>query len=52
MGDRSSRQGRYPAGASPAVPVARFRHVAMPVLGAGNDSEFGLVYTARPPKTH
>ena len=51
-GDRSSRQGRNPAGASPAVPVARFRHVAMPVLWAGNDPEFGLVYMARPPKTH
>ena len=23
----------------------------MPVLGAGNDPEFGLVYMARPPKT-
>ena len=23
----------------------------MPVLGIGNDPEFGLVYTARPPKT-
>jgi hypothetical protein len=23
----------------------------MPVLGVGNDFEFGLVYTARPPKT-
>jgi hypothetical protein len=31
-GDRSSRQGRNPAGGSPAVPVACFRHVAMPVL--------------------
>jgi len=51
-GDRSSRQGRNPAGAGPAVPVARFRHVAMPVLRAGNDPEFGLVYMARPPKTH
>jgi hypothetical protein len=50
-GDRSSRQGRDPAGASPAVPVARIRHVAIPVLWAGNDPEFGLVYMARPPKT-
>jgi hypothetical protein len=33
------------------VPIARLRHVAMPVLWAGNDPEFGLVYTARPPKT-
>ena len=33
------------------MPVARFRHVAIPVLWAGNDPEFGLVYTARPPKT-
>ena len=24
----------------------------MPVLWAGNDPEFGLVYMARPPKTH
>ena len=30
-GDRSSRQGRNPAGASPAVPVTRFRHLAMPL---------------------
>ena len=32
----SGRQGRNPAGESPAVPIARFRHVAMPHLGMGN----------------
>ena len=31
-GQRSGRQGRHPAGASPAVPIARFRHVAIPRL--------------------
>ena len=36
IGPRSSRQGRNPAGESPVVPVARFRHVAMPHLGMGN----------------
>ncbi len=35
-GGRSSRQGRNPAGESPAVPIARFRHVAMPQLMLGN----------------
>jgi len=35
-GTRSSRQGCNPAGESPAVSVARNGHVAMPLLGAGN----------------
>jgi hypothetical protein len=33
---RSSRQGCTPAGVSPAMPVARVGHGAMPLLGAGN----------------
>lgn len=32
LGQRSSRQGHHPAGESPAVPIARLRHVAMPQL--------------------
>jgi len=32
----SGRQGRNPAGESPAVPVARFRHVVMPRFMTGN----------------
>ena len=32
----SGRQGRDPAGGSPAAPVARFRRVAIPHPGAGN----------------
>ncbi len=32
----SGRQGCNPAGESPVVPVARFRHVVMPHLGRGN----------------
>ncbi len=35
-GEWSSRQGRNPAGESPAVPIARFRHVVMPHPGMGN----------------
>jgi hypothetical protein len=35
----------------PPCQLPDFRHVAMPVLWAGNDPRFGLVYTARPPKT-
>lgn len=41
-GDRSSRQGRESAGASPAVPIARFRHVAIPLLWVGNCPEAGV----------
>ena len=33
---RSSRQGCDPAGVSPAVPIGRFRHVAMPQPVSGN----------------
>ena len=32
----SGRQGCNPAGESPVVPVARFRHVVMPHPGMGN----------------
>ncbi|MHC4597128.1 MAG: hypothetical protein ACYS19_19555 [Planctomycetota bacterium] len=32
----SGRQGCNPAGESPVVPAARFRHVVMPHLGMGN----------------
>jgi len=35
-GHGSGRQGRNPAGESPAVPVARFRHVVMPRFMTGN----------------
>ena len=36
LSKRSSRQGCIPAGESPAMPIARFGHVAMPLPGAGN----------------
>ena len=36
MSSGSGRQGRNPAGESPAVPIARFRHVVIPHLGMGN----------------
>jgi len=32
QGQRSSRQSRYPGGESPAVPIAQFRHIAIPQL--------------------
>jgi len=36
---RSGRQGRNPAGESPAMPVARFRHVAIPQFVMGNQHD-------------
>ena len=36
IGKWSSRQGRNPAGESPALPIARFRQVAMPQVMTGN----------------
>ena len=32
-GAGSSRQGRNPAGESPAMPITRFRHVVIPLPG-------------------
>ena len=47
IGDcRSGRQGRDPAGGSPAVPIARFRHVAMPQRMWGN--RLGSAWCKRP----
>ena|SRR3990170_5295926 len=40
QGWRSSRQGCNLAGESPAVTIARFSHVAMPQLGAGNEPSY------------
>ncbi len=42
----SSRQGRNPAGESPAVPIARFRHVAIPRPMLGN--QMGIAWRKRP----
>jgi len=42
----SSRQGRNPAGGSPAVPIARFRHVAIPRPMLGN--QMGIAWRKRP----
>ena len=42
----SSRQGCNPAGESPAVSVARFRHVVMPHPGMGNHP--GYAWCKRP----
>jgi len=39
-GQCSSRQGHHPAVASPAVPIARFRHVAIPQLMVVNRMDF------------
>ena len=36
MGGGSGRQGRSPAGESPAVSIARFGHVAIPRFVVGN----------------
>ena len=36
----SSRQGRSPAGESPAMSIARFRHVAIPQVMVGNRMAF------------
>jgi len=43
---RSGRQGCNPAGESPVVPVARFRHVVMPHPGMGNHP--GYAWCKRP----
>jgi hypothetical protein len=44
--DGSSRQGRNPAGGSPVVPIARFRHVAIPRPMMGN--QMGVAWRKRP----
>jgi len=36
----SGRQGHNPAGVSPVMSIARFRHVAIPHLGAGNQPSY------------
>ena len=36
----SGRQGHNPAGGSPVMSIARFRHVAIPHLGAGNQPSY------------
>jgi hypothetical protein len=36
IGVWSSRQSRNPTGERPVMPIPRFRHVAMPQPGAGN----------------
>ena len=46
MGRWSGRQGRNPAGESPAVSVARVGYVAMPHPGAGNQP--GYAWCKRP----
>ena len=43
---RSSRQGCIPAGESPAVPIARVGHVAIPHPGMGNQP--GYAWRKRP----
>src|SRR5712692_7962007 len=52
----SGREGLNLTGASPVVPIARFRHVAIPQCVVGNHTFFAwvlcVVYTARLPRRH